>query len=103
VTNLASLDLFIGMRLHALILSSLVGSLPTSAISYDEKTDALQSVFGEQFFRIADIIEHPEDVAKLLIGSLDHSQSTVDWTNIRASSESLVSELKSLFSDGKID
>jgi polysaccharide pyruvyl transferase WcaK-like protein len=103
VNSLASLDLFIGMRLHSLILSSLIEDLPTSVISYDEKTDALQSVFEEQFFRITDIIERPEGVAKLLIESLDVSRTGVDWTTLRTSSESLVSGLRSLFSEREVD
>lgn len=102
VAHLASLDLFVGMRLHSLILSSLVGGLPTSVISYDEKTDALQSVFNERFFRIADVMKRPEDVAKSLMMSLGDPSFAVDWTKARASSETLVFELACLLSEGKI-
>lgn len=100
VEHLAHLDFFIGMRLHSLILSSLVQDLPTSMISYDEKTDELRPLFGENFFRISDIIEHPEVAGRRLREALDQGRATVDWTKMRMSSESLVSKILSLLSEG---
>lgn len=62
--HLSRLDLFIGMRMHALIVASSVQGLPVTGIVYDEKVETLRVEGGfKGLVRIEDVADHPEAVA----------------------------------------
>lgn len=72
VSALSSLDAFVGMRLHSLIMASSVPDLPLITIAYDEKVEALQREARiPASYSIADILAAPERAAAALVAALE--------------------------------
>ena len=80
VNHLSRLDVFIGMRMHSIIMASNVEGLPTLGIIYDEKVQALKDEgrLDRVFFSMSDVTEHPERVEEKIISALNGAQEVID-------------------------
>lgn len=78
ISIMRQLDIFLGTRLHSIIVSQLLG-LPTLSISYDQKTDAFSSSrkipsVSIQSFRIEDIVNSIKNVSNNIIQPLNSKE-----------------------------
>ncbi|MCW9054549.1 MAG: polysaccharide pyruvyl transferase family protein [Candidatus Pacebacteria bacterium] len=96
VEHTSELDLFIGMRMHSIIMSSNVTRLPTLGIIYDEKVQALseEEGLGDNFFSIEDVIEYPDKVERKIYDSIDDKLPAIDFNNVRQDSLKMIDVIK---------
>lgn len=93
---LSQLDLFIGMRLHSIILSSNVRSLSFLGIIYDEKVSVLREEKQlKRIWTIDEIIARPQHISDEIVTSLEDSGSSlVDFYDFYESSKEIKDELR---------
>lgn len=92
VRNLSNLDVFIGMRMHSIIMASNVKNLPILGIIYDEKVQALNDEEGldRMFFSINDLVDHPERAEEKITSALQGAHTEVDFNGIQQDSKKML-------------
>ncbi len=99
VDYVSNLNLFIGMRMHSMIMASNVGDLHILGVIYDEKVQALvnEMKLRGSFFSIDDIVNNTELVKKKIIDTLKNppKQSPV-FEDLRKDSMRIVDIIKNI-------